>query len=816
MVISMNIQDQTNEEPSGIGEAPLAPASAAAPSEAPSPDDHEAPLEATPTEGQPKGLTSMGEEPMTLEQLVAEITSCTLSTLDAVTRCQESHRSTLQAAHEASADDAVDQSNQADVVTAPTAEPTAEALLKHPRIRAIRTRTKRISTSAWVSGSQGVKRMLGEVTRVAEEARVMRDKAAAHEHNVTVSLSARRQAAAVRMREVEEAEDARDATVVAKAKAAKELAEARQEHDNVERALLMLKKEAGEASTAATALMKAQTDMQKLEEEMESMQALSQEMERLGLENAPLNRDALHVRAALDRAMSLTSQLTRIADREHREAVTAELRYQQALIRQEKEVREAEVAAEAVQQLELVLTKEADEAEAAIRHENALVEQLEHDRDEAIRLRESAEEREKQQADLECQLYNKHMGGESSPSKLALKKKQRNPQRRGSQNKPPMQHVEFACSVTEHPAVSGLMPERRAERNLRRQQQKSSKFGKRKAGFCRARARRASAEDSSFTALPSERMCALWASMEKNNAVMKRAVSSVQGSVSMQLPAGRCSTAPVGQRVESGFSSARSFGMLHSDRKIVYTATQIGGAGSLMGPTSCRTDSDFSSSGGTGMGAGSGPLASSSRRAGPSLRGKPRAAVTRLKTPGPGNYHTHAQYAVTSNMERSATPNLSTSWKRYTLNSGDKSHIVSEETARISLGEFVAEQEPMANPRYLRSVIASPAQTRVGTAPSRLAITNCGNGLTAIAKDTKFDCGPGPAGYDISAVAGAQPVLSRDARAPSHTVTGRHKSQFELPDELGLEPVCAPAGFGDLFNSKKGLAFGTDNKNIRT
>ena len=54
--------------------------------------------------------------------------------------------------------------------------------------------------------------ILLKVTQMAEEARDMRDQAAEHEKSVSAQLAARKQAADIRMQEVEEAEDAREAT----------------------------------------------------------------------------------------------------------------------------------------------------------------------------------------------------------------------------------------------------------------------------------------------------------------------------------------------------------------------------------------------------------------------------------------------------------------------------------------------------------------------------------------------------------------------------------------------------------------------------
>ena len=57
-----------------------------------------------------------------------------------------------------------------------------------------------------------VQNILLKVTQMAEEARNMRDQAAEHEKSVSAKLAARKQAADIRMQEVEEAEDAREAT----------------------------------------------------------------------------------------------------------------------------------------------------------------------------------------------------------------------------------------------------------------------------------------------------------------------------------------------------------------------------------------------------------------------------------------------------------------------------------------------------------------------------------------------------------------------------------------------------------------------------
>ena len=152
------------------------------------------------------------------------------------------------------------------------------------------------------------------------------------------------------------------------------------------------------------------------------------------------------------------------------------------------------------------------------------------------------------------------------------------------------------------------------------------------------------------------------------------------------------------------------------------------------------------------------PLIYCARRKGLQFGLRYKEPKSQMNTPGPGSYVCNPQRPVTSDMLRAPVACLSSSWKRYGLNTppGARSHIANEETSRAALGEFVADSEPrIGNPRSINSTKRSAPQAKIGTARSRIAICpSRKTDLVSNASSTDVHLGDGPAKYNLFSTAG--------------------------------------------------------------
>ena len=435
---------------------------------------------------------------------------------------------------------------------------------------------------------RGVKDMLEQASRMAEEARALRDKAKAHEDATSLAVAAKQQAAAIRLKEVQEAEAARRTTLHARTVADKELAEAVAERKVADAAAIKMIKEQEEATAAAEALASMEQQLLKRQHALENIQYKVTEMQRLNLDLGQTRALQQTAQYAYDRTAVLVNELAVVAAKERKEALEAASKYQLAQQRCEQEESEAADALQKAEGLHQSAVQEEQEAEDAVNHEESALAELEHQRSQAKNLADQAQSAEAEHARFEQQMYDRLYGGERRPDSGGYEQPMMSSKtkKRKSKTKPRMRHMAAFPVQLEHPSVSGLVSANVLAAVVRDGRPVQPAAATVPAVSAAPQVRHMTPHERNKAALrsvhphapsPTKQMCALWKQLKRDVSVTRRVVTPLPGEKSSNpipplVPLNQASSPPACQYFHSSYSSSPAIVSMKQERQVINTA----------------------------------------------------------------------------------------------------------------------------------------------------------------------------------------------------------------------------------------------------